>query len=358
MPFLYPALALALGALQLVSTPPPPKAGERTGVATSATAAIRDAGQRDALRFTVWYPTHTATAETPLAIGPPAAPLFQEAGRVEDAPVSGGRLPTLLLSHGNGGTARMMGWLGTALARAGYLVIAVDHPGNNGIDPMTLAGSVLPWLRADDLATALAAVQADPVLGAHVDATRLGLVGYSAGGFTALVAAGARPDMPRLARFCAAHPDDGVCRPQDESPTHTQAARLAAAAAPELAPHVRQAGQSRALPGVRAAFLLAPAIVQAFDPAELEALPLPLSIMVGTDDAVAAPASNSDVAAALAGNAVLHHLPGVAHYDFLSECTPLGASRLQALCHTRVPKAATHAAAVDEALRFFGENLR
>jgi predicted dienelactone hydrolase len=26
----------------------------------------------------------------------------------------------------------MMGWLGTALARAGYLVIAVDHPGNNG----------------------------------------------------------------------------------------------------------------------------------------------------------------------------------------------------------------------------------
>ncbi|KAG1486650.1 hypothetical protein G6F53_013920 [Rhizopus delemar] len=51
----------------------------------------------------------------------------------------------------------MMGWLGTALARAGYLVIAVDHPGNNGADPMTLPGSVLSWLRADDLRAALAA---------------------------------------------------------------------------------------------------------------------------------------------------------------------------------------------------------
>ncbi|KAG1240655.1 hypothetical protein G6F61_014151 [Rhizopus arrhizus] len=83
----------------------------------------------------------------------------------------------------------MMGWLGTALARAGYLVIAVDHPGNNGADPMTLPGSVLSWLRADDLRAALAAVQADPVLGAHVDRSRLGVVGFSAGGYTALLAA-------------------------------------------------------------------------------------------------------------------------------------------------------------------------
>ena len=74
MSFFHSALALALGALQLAPAPPLPKAGERTGVATSATAAIRDAGQRDALRFTVWYPTHTARAETPLSIGPPDAP--------------------------------------------------------------------------------------------------------------------------------------------------------------------------------------------------------------------------------------------------------------------------------------------
>ena len=38
------------------------------------------------------------------------------------------RQPVLLLSHGFGGTARIMGWFGIAMARAGYIVIAVDHP--------------------------------------------------------------------------------------------------------------------------------------------------------------------------------------------------------------------------------------
>ncbi|WP_053045395.1 alpha/beta hydrolase family protein [Xanthomonas arboricola] len=117
-----------------------------------------------------------------------------------DAAIAEGRWPVLMLSHGNGGSARMMGWFGTAMARAGYVVIAVDHPGNNGVDPMTEAGSILMWNRVDDLAAALAAVQADPALADMIDATRLGIAGYSAGGFTALVAAGARPDVQRWPR--------------------------------------------------------------------------------------------------------------------------------------------------------------
>jgi predicted dienelactone hydrolase len=36
-----------------------------------------------------------------------------------------------------------MGWFGTALAEAGYIVVSVDHPGNNGIDEMTVRGAVL-----------------------------------------------------------------------------------------------------------------------------------------------------------------------------------------------------------------------
>ena len=60
--------------------------------------------------------------------------------------------PVILFSHGFGGTARIMAWFGTALARHGLIVIAVDHPGNNGRDPMTLAGAVLNWERPGDLA--------------------------------------------------------------------------------------------------------------------------------------------------------------------------------------------------------------
>lgn len=333
-------------------------AGERHGTTSAAGAAVRDAQHRDTLRYTVWYPAQAGSRETALTLGPPDAPLFDVGRAAMDAPVMGDRLPTLLLSHGNGGSARMMGWLGTALARAGYLVIAVDHPGNNGADAMTLPGSVLTWLRADDLRAALVAVQADPVLGPHVDAERLGVVGFSAGGYTALLAAGARPDLQRLLAFCTTHPDDGVCRPQQEAATHTMEARITAASSPELLPWISRANESRAIPGVRAVFLLAPAIVQAFAPEQLSSLRQPVSIVLGEADAVAPPQSNGAAAGALIPGAELQRLADVGHYDFLAACTETGQQRLQDLCTTSVPKAQTHAQAVDAAIRFFDHSLR
>ena len=58
-----------------------------------------------------------------------------------------------------------MAWFGTALARHGYVVVAVDHPGNNGRDPMTVGGAVLFWERPGDLAIALDRVKSDSSLG-------------------------------------------------------------------------------------------------------------------------------------------------------------------------------------------------
>ena len=109
-----------------------------------------------------------------------------------------------------------MAWFGTALARHGYVVIAVDHPGNNGRDPMTIDGAVLFWERPGDLATALDKAKSDPVIGPHLDLNRLGAAGFSAGGFTTFVEAGARVDFNRFLKFCDAHPDDGICAPQKE----------------------------------------------------------------------------------------------------------------------------------------------
>ncbi len=334
------------------------KAGEQHGTTALASAGVRDAQQRDTLRFTVWYPAPASSNETPLTIGAPDAPLFDVGRSAIGAPIAGDRLPTLLLSHGNGGSARMMGWLGTALARAGYLVIAVDHPGNNGVDEMTLAGSMLTWLRADDLQAALAAVQADPRLGPHVDARRLGVVGFSAGGYTALLAAGARPELQRLLEFCTVHPADGVCRPQQEAATHTLQARQQAAASPRLQPYMAAADHSRTIEGVRAVYLMAPAIVQAFAPAQLQALRQPVSVVVGDGDAVAPPATNGEVLAAQVPGATLQRLAGVGHYDFLARCTPLGEQRIGPLCSGPVPRAHTHRDAAQGAVAFFRHALR
>lgn len=335
-----------------------PAVGETHGVAHTPSAAVRDAGHSDRVRYTVWYPAQPGAKEQPLTIGPPGAPLFEAGYSAVDAPFAPGRWPLLLLSHGNGGSARMMGWFGTALARAGYVVVAVDHPGNNGVDPMTEAGSILMWNRADDLAVALAAVQADPVLSAHVDADRLGLVGYSAGGFTALVAAGARPDMGRLVAFCSTSPEDGVCMPQAENPEMTFERRMAAVATPALAPWIAKSAEDRRMPNVRAVFLMAPAIVQAFEPGELARLAVPLSVVVGEADAIASPATNSKVIAEAKGKVRLQVLPSVGHYDFLADCTALGRERVGKLCEAEADKAATHEAAVRQARTLFEATLR
>jgi len=214
------------------------------------------------------------------------------------------------------------------------------------------------WNRADDLAAALAAVQADPVLAPHVDVGRLGLVGYSAGGFTALVAAGARPGMSRLAAFCNASPKDGVCMPQAENPEMTLERRMAAAATSELAPWVARSAEDRRIPNVRAVFLMAPAIVQAFEPDELARLEAPLSVVVGEADAIAPPVSNSKVIADANDNVRLQVLPLVGHYDFLADCTELGRERVGELCEVKADKQATHQAAIQLARSLFDSALR
>ena len=44
-----------------------------------------------------------------------------------------------------------MGWFAAGLASRGYVVAAVDHPGNNALAPQTVPGITLTWLRASDL---------------------------------------------------------------------------------------------------------------------------------------------------------------------------------------------------------------
>ncbi len=296
--------------------------GERHLVTTDTTAALRDAEHRSQVRVTVWYPATPGSKEKRIDVGPPGAPLFRVGAVSPDAPfVDGRRRPVILFSHGFGGTARMMGWFGTALARHGFVVVAVDHPGNNGIDTMTVAGALLSWDRVQDLSAALDAAKVDPVIGMHLDVSRIGVAGFSAGGFTALVSAGARVDIARFKAFCAEHPDDGVCAPQKEF-TVTMADAERAAASPELAPEVAQAASDHRIPGVRAAFAIAPAMVQALPPEGLRKIAVPVAIILGDKDPVAPADTNGLSAAHDIPGVELKVLPGVGHYDFLSHLHP------------------------------------
>ena len=85
-------------------------------LAHQPSAALRDAQQRSDLRITVWYPGQ-AHAPTRSIHFPPDKPLFRVGRAARNAPFAdAARHPLILPSHGFGGSARMMGWLGLALA--------------------------------------------------------------------------------------------------------------------------------------------------------------------------------------------------------------------------------------------------
>jgi len=331
--------------------------GEMHRVTADPTASLRDAEHRPELRITVWYPAATDAIERNVAIGPPGKPLFDVGSVAPDAAFASaaGRRPVILYSHGFGGSARMMGWFGIAMARDGYIVVAVDHPGNNGIDTMTAAGAVLWWDRAEDLRLALKAVAQDPVIGPHMDLARLGVAGFSAGGFTSLVAAGAQVDPAHFERFCKANPDDGVCRPQQEA-TFTEQDRDALFKRPDIQAELAHAIDDHSIAQVRAAFVMAPALVQALAPASLEHLHTPVEIMLGDADVTAPPTTNGLVAARMIPSASLIRLPRVGHTDFLSTCTELGRANVP-ICKTDVPQADTHLQAINAAQVFFDRQL-
>ena len=127
---------------------------------------------------------------------------------------------------------------------------------------------------------------------------------------------------------------------------------------PTLAPWVARSAEDRRIPNVRAVFLMAPAIVQAFEPGELARLEAPLSVVVGESDAIAPPASNSKVIVEANDNARLQALPLVGHYDFLADCTELSRERLGKLCEVNADKQVTHQAAIQQARSLFDSMLR
>ncbi|MDB6051924.1 MAG: dienelactone hydrolase, partial [Pseudomonas sp.] len=121
----------------------------------------------------------------------------------EDADIAMGRFPLLMLSHGNTGTPLALHDLATSLARKGFIVVAVIHPGDNYLDHSRLGSLSNLYGRPLQISEAISAALIDPMLSPYVDAQQVGVIGYSAGGETALILAGAQPDLNRLRKYCA-----------------------------------------------------------------------------------------------------------------------------------------------------------
>ena len=133
----------------------------------------------------VLYPTEVPSA--PTMLGPYTFDVSS------DAPVADGRFPLVVVSHGNGGSHLLYRTITIHLARHGYVVAHLEHPGNNRNDN-SLEGTYENLVRRPrHVRLTIDAISQDPGLGAHVQPDNTAVMGHSMGGYAALALAGGVP---------------------------------------------------------------------------------------------------------------------------------------------------------------------
>ena len=244
------------------------------------------------------YPTREAPS--PVAMGP-----FVVNGAVgarPEATVKG----LILLSHGTGGSELGHGRLAEALARRGYLVAALRHPGDNWQDTSLLTETPeRSWfVRPRQVSHVLDALLKDPRwkdrIARDARGPRVGALGHSAGGYTVLALAGGEPDLARLARHCreecAQDPIFCGMGPPARHPAPT--------------------GVVLRDPRVRAVAAMAPVGV-VFSPESLAGIQVPVDLYEAQSDRFLVPRFHAEWVAANCPRAQLHRVPNAWHFAFM-----------------------------------------
>jgi predicted dienelactone hydrolase len=297
---------------------------------------IADGGSKP-LTVGVWYPTEAAAAPIGLLA------FTQTVAR--GGPVAGRALPLVVMSHGTGG------WYGghydtaLALAGAGFVVAAVTHTGDNYEDKSQAA---MIWTRSGHIKRLI-----DYMLGewpdhARIDANRVGMFGFSAGGFTTLVVAGGVPQLARVIPHCQAHPDYFDCG--------------VAKSMPNLASQIASLPASVWThdPRVRAAVVAAPALGFTFGPEGLKDVNIPIQLWRDDADHILPnPDYAEAVRLALPQPPEYHVVANADHFDFLAPCSAQLRKFAPDICVERpgFDRSAFHQQFDAEVVRFFQQTL-
>lgn len=179
-----------------------------TAAASAAGLKLIDIPAADdvpALTGAVWYPC-PGQAPTEIRFGP--ASLLA----VRDCPVTGSVLPLVVISHGVGG------WFGghhdtaEALADAGFIVAAINHPLDSGRSPIRRPGDLASMIeRPADIKRLVDYMLAAWPDAGRIDPARIGVFGFSRGGYTGLAVAGGTPDFRLVLNDCPTYPGNRWC---------------------------------------------------------------------------------------------------------------------------------------------------
>ena len=251
----------------------------------------------------IWYPS---SSPVPNQNNTPFRQALALEGNLE-----GTDLPLIVLSHGYGGW--MGGHASTALAltKAGYIVVAPTHTGNNYNDE-----SYPPqrWMvdRPRHIKLVIEHILNTWKDAKYVNPTKIGMFGFSAGAYTGLVSSGGIPNIERLITHCNDKPTELVCKLGIDN--DFKASGL------ENLPKSAWNFDHR----IGATVVVAPGLGFAFDKEALEHVTLPLQLWAGAKDQNVPPLTNSDIVlASLPVKPDYRLVENAGHFAFLPPCNPL-----------------------------------
>lgn len=258
----------------------------------------------------VWYPSSASASAQRLDL------FTQDVAPA--GPVTGRGLPLIVMSHGTGSAYAQHYDTALALARAGFVVAAVSHTGDTYDDG---SRSVRIWERPAQIHRLIDYMLAEWPEHARLDPHRVGMFGFSAGGFTTLVAAGGVPDLSKTEAHCLAHPDYFDCQLLTKS-----GAGYRAGAGLPASIWVRD-------PRIKAAVVAAPALGYTFGAEGLKSVTLPIQLWRAEDDHILPnPDYAEAVRIALPRPPEFHLVRGGDHFDFLAPCNDALARAAAEIC--------------------------
>jgi predicted dienelactone hydrolase len=333
-------ILLAIFALLCSALLAPPHAEEQTYPVGYRQIEFKD-GDRT-LTLAMFYPAALADKSAE----PSGLPFFTNLHLYRDAAPADGSYPLVMFSHGRGSNPLQYAWFGETLAAHGYIVAGLYHYRANTYDATIAYLANKLWQRPRDLSRAIDFLLDDPTWRPHIDAERIGVAGHSQGGFTSLWIGGAKVDADKYLAFQKGWKNN------PQVPAHLRA-ELPLDPSPALDVHD---------PRIKAAFAMAPGIIEAFgmDEAGLAAMKTPAYITVGARDTQAPPEENAVFAAKHIPGAKLVIIPGlVDHEIFVNECDEEGRDEFPEACIDApgVDRHAIHQSVGDAALKFFGAAL-
>jgi predicted dienelactone hydrolase len=269
------------------------------------------------LAVSVWYPSDAKAPEALIGdnrifTGAPAKP---------DAAINPGRYPLILLSHGSGSRAQGMAWIAASLAEKGFIVAGPDHPGTTSGDSTPIATPRI-WERTQDLSNIITWMTGNPTWKASIDPGRIGVLGFSLGGSTALELIGARADLNAYADYCDRYTMMMDCQWFAGGFGFVDGERVASPVVKLREFDKAHFEQSNLEPRVTSAVIVDPGLATSFKAESLKEIKVPTTIInLGSPGGVAVAVYSYKLSAEIPG-AQYHQIPGSNHFSFLPVCKP------------------------------------